>query len=39
MNDLISVCLILIVLALWGIEWKLEKILNKLDRDEKDTSN
>lgn len=35
MNELISVCLILIVLALWGIEWKLEKILNKLDRDEK----
>ena len=34
MNDLICVCLILIVLALWGIEWKLEKILNKLDRDE-----
>lgn len=35
MNELISVCLILIVLALWGIEWKLEKILNKLDQDEK----
>ena len=34
MNDLISVCLILIVLALWGIEWKLEKILNKENRDE-----
>lgn len=34
MNDLISVCLILIVLALWGIELKLEKILNKLDQDE-----
>ena len=37
MNELISVCLILIVLALWGIEWKLEKILNKENRDEKDT--
>lgn len=36
MRDLISVCLILIVLALWGIEWKLEKILNKMDRDEND---
>ena len=36
MNDLISVCLILIVLALWGIEWKLEKILNKENRDEND---
>ena len=35
MNELISACLILIVLALWGIEWKLEKILNKLDKDEK----
>ena len=34
MNDLISVCLILIVLALGGIEWKLEKILNKENRDE-----
>ena len=34
MNELISVCLILIVLALWGIEWKLEKILNKENRDE-----
>ena len=34
MNDLISVFLILIVLALWGIEWKLEKILNKENRDE-----
>lgn len=34
MNDIISVCLILIVLALWGIEWKLEKILNKENRDE-----
>ena len=36
MKELISVCLILIVFALWGIEWKLEKILNKMDRDEND---
>lgn len=34
MNDFISVCLILIVLALWGIEYKLEKILNKDENDE-----
>ena len=36
MNDLINVCLILIVLALWGIEWKLEKIINKENRNEHD---
>lgn len=29
MNYLIGTCLFLIVFALWGIEWKLEKFINK----------
>ena len=29
--ELISVCIILICLDLWTIEWKLEKLLKKLD--------
>lgn len=35
MKELISVCLILIVFALWGIEWKLEKLINLINKEDK----
>lgn len=33
MRYLIGTCLCLIVFTLWGIEWKLEKLINKDKED------
>lgn len=34
MKEMICTCLLLIVFALWGIEWKLEKLINLINKED-----